>query len=100
VGFFGGALGIQRDQAFEDLFVGEGGGPAVGGEDGGVEVVVNLFEDADEAGVVDFLVFVVEGFAGAEFFEDVVHVGQREPGGELLLTFAMGYRKLRATYGP
>lgn len=52
-GFFFGAFGVEGDEAFEDFGVGERGGPAVGGEDGGVEVVVELAEDGDEALVVD-----------------------------------------------
>jgi hypothetical protein len=51
-GFFGGALKVEGDQAVEQG-VGGGGGevwPAVGGEDGGVEFVVELAEDGDEAG--------------------------------------------------
>src|SRR5215213_8899387 len=67
-GFFGGALGIEGDEAFEDLLVGDVGGPAVGGEDGGVEIVMNLLEDADQSGVVGFLVFIVERFAGSQLF--------------------------------
>ena len=59
--FVGGALGVEVDEAFEDFGVGEGGGPAVGGEDGGVEVVVELLEEGDEALVVDEAFFVGEG---------------------------------------
>jgi hypothetical protein len=51
--FFGGALVVEGDEFFEELVVGEGGGPAIGVEDGGVEVVVELFEDGDEAVGVD-----------------------------------------------
>ena len=47
--FFGGALVVEGDEVFEELVVGEVLGPAVGVEDGGVEVVVELFEDGDEA---------------------------------------------------
>lgn len=47
--FLGGALCVEADEAFEDFFVGERGGPAVGVEDGRVEFVVNLAEDGDEA---------------------------------------------------
>lgn len=64
MGFFGGAGG---DEAFEDFFAGKGWGPVVGGEDGGVEVVVNLFQDADEACVVDFLVMSFRVLAGRSF---------------------------------
>ena len=78
LGFFGGALGIEGDDAFEDLGVGEGPGPAVGVGHGGVEVVVELLEGGDERGFVEGFVFGCEGFAGADLFEDVVDVGEAE----------------------
>lgn len=84
-GFFFGALVVEGDEFFEEVVVGEVLGPAVGVEDGGVEVVVELFEDGDEAAVVDLFVGGGEvgvgegsGVDGAEFFEDVVHVGEGE----------------------
>ena len=76
--FLGGALGVQGDEPFQNFRVGQGGGPAVGGEHGGVEVVVQLFQDGDEAGVVDDFFLVGEFFTGADFFEDVVKAGERE----------------------
>ena len=90
LGFFAGAFGVEGDEAFEDFGVGEGGGPAVGCEDGGVEVVMELFEDGDEAVVVDGFFFGSEGFGGAEFFEDVVHAGEGEAGVLGLDAFAVG----------
>ena len=85
--FFGGALVVEGDEVLEELVVGEGGGPAVGVEDGGVEFVVELFVDGDEAVVVDGFVLGGElgggdfaAVGGAEFFEDVVHVGEGEVG--------------------
>lgn len=47
-GFFGGPLGVQGDQALQDFLIAEGARPAVGVEDGLVEVVVDLPEDADK----------------------------------------------------
>lgn len=60
-GFFGGAGRVEGDQALQDLLVGQRGRPAVGGEDRGGEVVVDLFEDADEAGFVDLAFLVGQG---------------------------------------
>ena len=60
VGFFFAAFGVESDKAFEDFGVGQSGGPAVGGEDGGVEVVVELTKDGDEALVVDLFLFFGE----------------------------------------
>ena len=57
-GFFGGAGGVEGDEAGEDFGVGQVGfgatvaEPAVGGGDRGIEFVVELAEDGDEAGVV------------------------------------------------
>ena len=51
----GDALGIEGDEAFEDLFVGRIVVPAVGVEHGGVEFVVQLLEHGDEAFFVDEL---------------------------------------------
>jgi len=59
--FFGGALVVEGDDFFEELFVGEIGGPVVGVEDGGVEVGVELLEDGEEAVVVDAFFFGGEG---------------------------------------
>ena len=65
-GFFGGAGGVEGDEAGEDFGVAQVGfrvavaEPAVGGGDGGIEFVVELAEDGDEAGVVG------GGFLGRE----------------------------------
>ena len=70
--FFGGALGVQGAKVGEDGVVARGGREGVGFGDGGVEVVVELAEDGDEALFVGELFLGVERGAGAEFFEDVV----------------------------
>lgn len=54
--------------------------PAVGDGDGGVEFVVELAEDGDEAGVVGGGFLGREGASGAEGFEDVIHRGERKAG--------------------
>ena len=79
--------------------VGEGNGgdevgPAVGFEDGSVEVVVNLLEEGDEALVVDGFGLGVERGAGAEEVEDVVEAGEGERGVQGLLALAMGVEAL------
>jgi hypothetical protein len=55
--FFPGPFAVEGDDLFEDFGVAEGGGPAVGGEDGGVEFVVQLFEDGDQPLFVDGFLF-------------------------------------------
>ena len=87
--FFGAALGIECNHTGEDVFVAECSGPAIGGEDGCVEFVVEFAQHPDETGVVDAAVFGRQFFRGAKFFEDVVHLGQGQIGGEFLLAFAV-----------
>ena len=65
-------------------------GPAVGVEDGGVEVVVELAQDGDQALFVDHAFLGGEGFAAAEFVQHVVHAGQGEAWVLGLLAFAVG----------
>ena len=90
VAFFFGALGVEVDEVFEDLFVGDGVRPAVGVEDGGVELVVDVFEDANKGAIVVVAVFVGEGFPGSEFFEQVIHSGDGDVWMGGLYLFAMG----------
>jgi hypothetical protein len=40
-------LGVEGDEVFQDLVVGEGWFPTIGGKDGGIEFVVDLFEGGD-----------------------------------------------------
>ena len=84
-----GALAVQRDEALEDLLVGEVVRPAVGVEDGGVEVVVDLLQDRDEPLLVDDPLLRRQRLARPELLEDVVHPGDREVGVERLLALAV-----------
>jgi hypothetical protein len=99
--FFRRTFGVQRDQAHEQGFaggvfllrVGERGGevaPAVGVEHGGVEFVVQGLQHADQALLVDGFFLGAERFAAAQFFEHVVHAGQRQRGVGFLLALAVG----------
>jgi hypothetical protein len=88
--FFGGALGVERAEVGEDGFVAGGGRDGVGCGDGGVEVVVELAQEGDEAVFVGELFLGVERGAGAEFFEDVVEVGEGQLRVLGLLAFAVG----------
>jgi hypothetical protein len=87
-------LGVERAEVGEDGFVAGGGREGVGFGDGGVEVVVELAEDGDEAVFVSELFFGVERGAGAEFFEDVVEVGEGQLRVLGLLAFAVGVEAL------
>ena len=95
LGFFLGPLFVEIDEALEDFFFGEVGRPGVGVGYGAVEVVVELLEDGDEALFVDDFVFGAEGFAAAEFFEDVVHARHGQVGMLGLLPLAVGVQLLR-----
>lgn len=94
--FLGGALVVEGDEAGEEFlfegFVPRGGGeivPAIGGEHGGVDLVVDLAEEGDEAVVVDLLFLGVQDCAGAERFEDVVDPGEGEVRMQGLLPLAV-----------
>ncbi len=45
----------------EEIIVAEVGGPAIGGKDGAVEIVVQTPEHADEAAIVNVMVAAVNG---------------------------------------
>jgi hypothetical protein len=52
--------------------------PAVGVENGSVEVVVEFLQDTGQPLLMGEFFFGVEGFAAAQFFQHVVHIGQGE----------------------
>lgn len=93
--FFGRSFGVEGDQPFQNLFIGERDRPAVGVEHGGVEFVVKLFENRDQPLLVNRLLFVVERFAGAELFEHVVHAGHGQPRMGRLLPLPMRAKLLQ-----
>ncbi len=68
--------------------------PAVSFQDGFIQLVVDLLEEGDEALVVNLLVLGGEGFAAAEFFQDVVDAGEGEAGMLLLLALAVRVQPL------
>ena len=78
----------------EDRVVGEAGRPAVGAGGLGVDLVVELAEDADEAVVVDLAVPALDGLAGPELFQHVVHLGEGQAGMRRLLPLAVGVEPL------
>ena len=105
---FGGALVVEGDEAGEELLleglgfgaaagdeIGEGHrrrgeiGPAVGGKDGAVDLVVELLQQGDEAVVVDRLLLRGEGLAAARGGEHVVEAGEGERRMQRLLPLAV-----------
>ena len=70
------------------------------GADGGVEVVVDLLEDGDQALVVDLPVLRGQGCPGAEFFKDVVNAGEGEVEMQGLLALAVGVEPFAKLAGP
>lgn len=65
---FGAALLVQRHEAVQDLLIFQIGGPAVSGGHGGVEFVVQLAQDANEALPVDLFLVLVQRFTRSLFF--------------------------------
>jgi hypothetical protein len=63
--------------------------PPIRFQHGGIQLVVDLAEDGDEALVVDELFLGGERLAAAELFEHVVNAGEREAGMLLLLPLAV-----------
>ena len=86
---FLGAFFVQRDEAEEDVFVGKVHGPVIGLGHGGVDLVVQVLEDADQALVVNFAVLALDVFPGAELFQHIVHLGQGKLGVRGLLSLAV-----------
>ena len=91
----GGALAVEGDEAVQDVVVGEVRRPAVGAGGLGVDLVVELAEDADEAVVVDLAVPALDGLAGPELLQHVVHLGEGQAGMRRLLALAVGVEPLR-----
>ena len=60
------ALGVQRDDAGDDLGIGQVAGPAIGVGDGIIEPVVQGAQDADLPGVVDIALLGRERRARAD----------------------------------
>src|SRR5690606_15647454 len=110
-GFFGGAGGVEFDQAAQQFFLGgglgfglvgqRGGGagladelggevaPAVGLEHRAVEGVVQFAQHRHQALLVDRAFLGRERFAGAQLFEHVVHAGEGQLGVQGLLALAV-----------
>ena len=68
---------MQGDEALEDLLLPHRPGPAVRLGDEGVELVVEVAEDAAGGDLVDGALLRRERRAGAKLFHDVVHPGHR-----------------------
>ena len=93
--FFGGAFGVEGDEAFEDGFGDFGGGfarqvlPAIGFKYGFVEFVVDLVEGGDEGAVVVCSIDIAKWCTSTQFFEQVIHSGDGDIGMGGLNLFAM-----------
>jgi hypothetical protein len=60
----------------QDFSIREGGRPAIGGEDSGVQVVVKLFQHRRQPFVVDVPLFFRQCFAKAQLPQNIIHVVQ------------------------
>ncbi len=78
MGFFGGALGIESDEASEDLLVTQICGPAVGCSHGCIDIIVELAEDGNESLIVDRLFLGRKGTTFPERFQNIVDPGKGE----------------------
>ena len=92
--FLGGAGVVEGDEAGEEFGFALWRervqvGPTVGFQHGGIQLVVDLAEQGDEALVVDGFLFGVQRLAGAELFEDIVKASEREVRMLLLLPLAV-----------
>ena len=64
--------------------------PAVGGEDGGVQLVVELPEHGDQPMFVDLFLLGGQRFPRPQLLQHVVHAGHGQVGVQLLLALAVG----------
>jgi hypothetical protein len=71
-------LGVEVDEALQERLFGQPGVPAVGVGHGGVQLVVQFFEDADQALLVDVALVCVQILPAALFLEHVVEGGHRQ----------------------
>ena len=82
--FLGGAGVVEGDEAGEEFGFALGRewvqvGPTVGFQHGGIQLVVDLPEQGDEALVVEGFLFGVQRVTGAELFEDIVASPNKRP---------------------
>ena len=90
--FFFCALGVQRDQVRQQRVFAGVGRQAVGLQHGGVQIVVQVFEHADQALGVNGFFFGAQysfGLGLSKDFQHVVHACQREAGVGGLLAFTV-----------
>src|SRR5581483_5248131 len=73
-----GAFGVERDQPFQNLFIAQVCGPAVSLSHSRIQIVVDLSEYRYQPLLVNGTFLVGERSGGAQFFEDVVHLGDRQ----------------------
>ena len=86
---FGLPFFIERNEAVQDVFRRQVGGPSVGVKNGCVEIVVDLAQDGDETLLMDRAACFIQFLSLAEFFEHVVHAGNGECREEFLLAFTV-----------
>ena len=94
-------LGVEGDESLQDRLVGPPRVPAVGVGHDGVQLVVQLLEDADQPLLVDDALICIEIFATALLLEHVVERGHRQivVGVQLLLAVRIQLRPEVADWG-
>ena len=88
--FLFGTLAVEVHEAGQDVFVSEIRGPAVGVGHGSVNLVMKVFQGADETLLMNLLILAVYGLSCLEFYEHVINLGQSEVGMGGLLALAVG----------
>lgn len=77
--FFRRALLVEINEAEQDFLVAEIDRPAIGLGDRRVDAVVNVSQNADKTLLIDLPVLALDGLAGAQLSQHVVHLRQRHP---------------------
>lgn len=78
--FLGRPSAVQGDKVLQNLIIDQGDGPAIGIGHGGVDLVVQVAQDADQALIVNLAVLALDPLARAEFLQHVIHTSQGQLG--------------------
>jgi len=91
---FGPALGVEGHDVCENLLGAQASGPPVCGEDGLIQLVMNLINASNQAHLVYTMILDRQFLVDPELFQDVVHFCERECGVKLLLALAVRIKAL------
>lgn len=89
-GLFDRTGAVEGEEVLPDRIFGQVSGPALGRRCGSVYLVVQVFQDADPALIVNLAVLPLDPFARPQLFKAVVHAGQGQFQVLSLARFAVG----------